>query len=247
MNIDFIDKIFKEYVNTFNMEDKNIYLKYEHTFEVVKLSEKIAERLNLNDDEIALAKTIAYLHDIGRFEQLAQTNSFKDSIMDHADYGIELLFTRGLIEKFNIDKKYYQVIEKAIRNHNKLEIIDKLEEDEEVFVKLIRDADKIDIYRVRVQYLNNEFNEVPSRVNMDDFFNHKCINIKNRENKSDSLLCVMAFIYDLNYKETIEVLKEIQYYENFFNNIKVIEIKEVKDIFEKIKKEAYEYLKIEEC
>ena len=246
MNIDFIDKAFKEYVNTFNMEDENIYLKYEHTFEVVKISEQIARKLNLNQQEIDLAKTIAYLHDIGRFEQVAKTNTFQDSVMDHADNGVDLLFNRNLIERFNIDKKYYQVIEKAIRNHNKLEIIDNLEKDEEVFVKLIRDADKVDIYRVRVKYLDNNFLEVPSQINLDDFFHHKCINLKNRKNKSDSLLCVMAFIYDLNYQETIEVLKDIGYYEKFFNNINVSEDKEVQDIFKKLKLEVYKYLEIEE-
>ena len=247
MNIDFIDKMFKEYVHTFNMEDENIYLKYEHTFEVVKFTENIAKKLNLTKKQIELAKTIAYLHDIGRFEQVSKTNTFQDSVMDHADNGVNLLFKRNLIEKFNIDKKYYQVIEKAIRNHNKLEIVDDLEKEEEVFVKLIRDADKVDIYRVRVKYLDNDFLEVPSKINIDDFYNHKCINLKNRQNKSDSLLCVMAFVYDFNYKETIEVLKETKYYEKFFNNINVSKDKEVQDIFNKLKEEVYKYLEIEEC
>lgn len=247
IDINFIDKIFKEYVNTFNIEDENIYLKYEHTLEVVNLIEQIANKLGLNAEQISLAKTIAYLHDIGRFEQVATTNTFQDSVMDHADNGVNLLFNRGLIKKFNIDKKYYQVIEKAIRNHNKLEIVDDLEKDEEVFVKLIRDADKVDIYRVRVKYLDNNFLEVPHEINLNDFYNHKCINLKNRKNKSDSLLCVMAFVYDFNYQETIEVLKETKYYEKFFDNINVSKEKEVKGVFEKLKKETYKYLNIKEC
>ena len=244
MDINFIDKTFKEYVNTFDMEDKNIYLKYEHTFEVVKFSENIARKLNLNEEEINLAKTIAYLHDIGRFEQVTQTNTFQDSVIDHADYGIDLLFNRGLIEKFDIDKKYYQVIEKAVKNHNKLQILDELEENEEVFVKLIRDADKIDIYRVRVKYLENLFEGVPQPININDFYNHNLIDLKNRKSKSDSLLCVMAFVYDFNFRQTKEVLKETNYYQEFIRSIKVDD--EVKDIFEKAKKEVYEYLEIEE-
>lgn len=245
MDINFIDKIFKEYVNTFDMTDKNIYLKYEHTFEVVKITEKIAKKLNLNEDGINLAKAIAYLHDIGRFEQVSKTNTFQDSVMDHADYGVDLLFNRHLIEKFNINHQYYQVIEKAIRNHNKLEIIDELTEDEEIFVKLIRDADKLDIYRVRVKYLDNNFTDIPSKINIDDFYHHKCINLKNRQNRSDSLLCVMAFVYDMNFKETIEVLKETKYYEQFFDNIKVNKQEEVQNIFNELKKEVYQYLEIE--
>ena len=245
MDINFIDKMFKEYVNTFNMEDENIYLKYEHTFEVVKFSEEIARKLNLNEEEINLAKAIAYFHDIGRFEQVTLTNTFQDSVMDHADYGIDLLFNRGLIEKFNIDKKYYQVIYKAVKNHNKLEILDEIEKEEDVFVKLIRDADKVDIYRVRVKYMDNIFEGVPQDINLNDFFNHKLINLKNKKTKSDSLLCVMAFVYDFNFKETKEVLKETNYYQEFINSIKVEE--EIKDIFDKAKKEVYKYLDIKEC
>lgn len=245
MDIEFIDQKFKEYINTFNIEDKNIYLKYEHTLEVVKFSESIARKLNLNEEEINLAKAIAYFHDIGRFEQVTQTNTFLDSVMDHADYGIDLLFNRGLIEKFNIDKKYYQVIYKAVKNHNKLEIIDELEKDEEIFVKLIRDADKIDIYRVRVKYMNNLFKGIPQEVNIKDFYRHKLINLKNIQTKSDSLLCVMAFVYDFNFKETKEVLKDTNYYQDFIENIKVDD--DVKDIFNKAKEEVYKYLDMKEC
>ncbi len=245
MDINFIDKTFKEYVNTFNMEDENIYLKYEHTFEVVKFSESIARKLNLSEEDTNLAKAIAYFHDIGRFEQVTLTNTFQDSVMDHADYGIDLLFNRGLIEKFNIDKKYYQVIYKAVKNHNKLEILDELEKDEEVFVKLIRDADKVDIYRVRVKYMENLFIGVPQEININDFYSHKLINLKNRKSKSDSLLCVMAFVYDFNFKETKEVLKETKYYQEFIRSIKVGD--EAKDIFNKAKEEVYRYLDIKEC
>ena len=245
MDIEFIDQKFKEYINTFNIEDKNIFLKYEHTFEVVKFSESIARKLNLNEEEINLAKAIAYFHDIGRFEQVTKNNTFLDSVMDHADYGIDLLFNRGLIEKFNIDKKYYQVIYKAVKNHNKLEIIDELEKDEEIFVKLIRDADKIDIYRVRVKYMNNLFKGIPQEVNINGFYRHKLINLKNIQTKSDSLLCVMAFVYDFNFKETKEVLKDTNYYKDFIENIKVDD--DVKDIFNKAKEEVYKYLDMKEC
>jgi len=243
MDIEFIEKAFKEYVNTFNMKDKNIYLKYEHTLEVVKIIELISKKMNLPQIDIDLAKTIAFLHDIGRFEQINKTNTFQDDILDHADNGIDLLFNRGLIEEFKVDKKYYEIIRKAIKYHNKLTILDEVEKSEELFVKLIRDADKVDIYRVRTKYLDNNFLEEPHNINLKDFYNHKCINLKNIKNKSDSILCVIAFIYDFNYKESIEVLKGTKYYQKFINNIKVGE--KVKKIFNNIKKEIYKYLEIE--
>lgn len=246
MNIDIIDQEFKKYVNTFDMNDKNINLKYEHTLEVVKITEAIAQKLNLNEEDTTLAKTIAYLHDIGRFEQIVKTNTFKDNAMDHADNGVDLLFNRGLIENFKIPEKYYHVIEKSVRNHNKLEIETGINKEEELFVKLIRDADKLDIYRVRHKYERETdiFKDIPQEQKLKDFYNHKSINIKDNKTKSDSLLCVISFVYDINFKESIEVLKNLGYFQKFINGITVTD--ERKDLFAEIKKEIYGYLNIKE-
>jgi hypothetical protein len=55
----------------------------------------------------------------------------------------------------------------------------------------------------------------------------------------------MAFVYDFNFKETKEVLKETNYYQDFIKSIKIDE--DVKDIFIKVKEEVYKYLDIREC
>ncbi len=246
MDIDLVEEEFKKYVNTFDMSNKNIMLKYEHTFEVVKIIEKIARRLNLNAEQITLSKIIAYLHDIGRFEQIVETNTFKDIKMDHADNGADLLFKRGLIKNFKIEEKYYHIIDVAIRNHNKLEIENDLNQEEKLFVKLIRDADKIDIYRVRHKYERETdiFGNVPQEYKLRDFYDHKSINIKDNKTKSDSLLCVISFVYDMNFEESIDVLKELGYFQKFINGITVTT--EQEELFLAIKKEIYKFLDIRE-
>lgn len=245
INIDIIDKEFKEYVKTFDMDNKDIYLKYEHTFEVVKVMELLCKKMNLDEEQTNLAKTIAYFHDLGRFEQLRSTNTYRDDLMDHAEYGADLLIKEDYISKFSIDEKYYQVIEKAVRHHNKLDVIGDLTKEEELFVKLIRDADKIDIYRVIVKFFESNFIVEPTEINLIDFYNHKAIDKKNIKNKSDSLLCQLAFIYDLNYQESIEALKDYKYYQKFIESINVSD--EEKETFNKIKQEVYKYLDIKEC
>ena len=101
--IDFIkaQKMFKEYLKKYNLEDGSIKLKIKHTYEVVKKSEYISKELELDEENIELAKLIALLHDIGRFEQVKQINDFSDSkSFDHADYGVEVLFNDNLIREF---------------------------------------------------------------------------------------------------------------------------------------------------
>ena len=219
--------------------------------------EKICNKMNLSEEKISLAKAIAYFHDLGRFEQLRSTNTYRDDLLDHAEYGADLLIKEDYIKKFSIDDKYYTIIEKAVRYHNKLSVNEDLTEEEELFVKLIRDADKVDIYRVMVKFFENNFlvgstkklfskNFLvePTKKVLDDFYSHKAINKKDIKNKSDSLLCQMAFTFDINYEESKEVLRETKYYQKFIDSINVGE--DVKEIFKSVKEEIYNYLNIEE-
>lgn len=67
-----------------------------------------------------MAKIIALLHDIGRFEQVKQTKDFADNKnFEHANYGVKVLFEDNLIRKFVKDNKYGNIIKKAIYNHNR--------------------------------------------------------------------------------------------------------------------------------
>ena len=66
-------EVFKEYLKDYDIENGSIKLKLRHTYEVVRKSEYIASRLGLNKENTELAKLIALLHDIGRFEQIKET------------------------------------------------------------------------------------------------------------------------------------------------------------------------------
>ena len=115
--------VFNEYVNNYDQNDDKVILKISHTYRVMERCQEIAASLNLDDENIQLAGLIGLLHDIGRFEQLKRYQSFIDSqTIDHANLGVTILFDDNLIEKFEIDKKYYPIIKTAIYNHNKYEI-----------------------------------------------------------------------------------------------------------------------------
>ena len=62
--------MFKKYLENYDSKYGKIDLKIRHTFGVVKASEFIANKLQLNNEDVELAKLIALLHDIGRFEQI---------------------------------------------------------------------------------------------------------------------------------------------------------------------------------
>lgn len=107
--IDFIkaQESFKEYLKDYDLENGSIKLKVKHTYEVVKKSEYIAIGLGLDRENIELAKIIALLHDIGRFEQIKEFNEFSDKNIEHAEFGVKVLFgEKFLISKFVENRKY---------------------------------------------------------------------------------------------------------------------------------------------
>ena len=55
---------FYEYVNTFDLDDKNISLKYHHSIRVMKKMLSLSHELSLNEEDTYLAKMIGLLHDI---------------------------------------------------------------------------------------------------------------------------------------------------------------------------------------
>ena len=125
MLIDMIEakKAFKEYVKKYNPEDEKIKIKIAHIERVAENSKRIAENLNLSQEDIELAELIGLLHDIGRFEQVRLYHTFvdKDSI-NHGEYGAKVLFEDGLIRKFIKDDKFDRIIKLAIVNHNRADI-----------------------------------------------------------------------------------------------------------------------------
>ena len=216
----------------------------------MKIAEQIATNLKLSEEQIQLATLIGLLHDIGRFKQYTDIglgNNLEG--FDHGDYGTKLLFKEGLIRKFIETNKYDEIIKKSIKNHNKFSIEAGLTQEELLFAKLIRDADKIDILyeSIDIYYKNNE-EEVNKSVLSEKIYNEftKKATIKKGKNVRlkfiDDITCVIAFIYDINYKTSFEIIKE----KNYIN--KIIDRYNFKDQATKIKvdeikKIANEYIK----
>lgn len=221
INFENAEKEFLKYINNFNLEDEATNRKKLHSFRVMKNSEILAKKLNLNKEEVELAKLIGLLHDIGRFEQYDRAKKFlNENKFDHGNYGEFILKQDNYIEKYISNRKYIPIILKAIKNHNKYKIEEGLTNKEEMFCKLIRDADKLDIlYETVCIYWKSE-KEVENIENSKISKNieeqlKKQEEIKKQGNEkfdsADHLLIILSFIYDINFKETFEIIQKQQY------------------------------------
>ena len=142
-------RTFDGYVAAYNADDPKIRLKIDHTYRVADLCERISRHAGAPDPD--LAWLCGMLHDIGRFEQVRRYNTFVDAVsVDHAALGADLLFQEGLLERFveDLPEQSRRLLECSIRCHSLYRLPAGLSEEETRYCNILRDADKIDIFRV---------------------------------------------------------------------------------------------------
>lgn len=151
MPLDILRKLYDEYVDTYRGQDGALppmmQLKRAHTGFVVKNATLIAdgERFDALTREVSLSA--ALLHDTGRYEQLLRFNTFKDSdSVDHAVFSHDIVKEKGWLDKAASPRP--DAILAAVLYHNRRELPDGLDEITLAASHTVRDADKLDIFRV---------------------------------------------------------------------------------------------------
>ncbi len=217
------------YVRSFKTSDRdlqqNINLKVSHTKRVCTQITKISRMLGLSDDESALAEIIALLHDIGRFEQISRYKTYNDSISeDHAELGIRILLEHDILGRF--ENSIRDLILCSIKNHNKKSLPDDESERCLFFTKLLRDADKLDILKVVTGYYLGKNRRENGMVvlNLPDtpgistevynaLKNKETVDIRLVRNLNDFKLLQAGWIFDINFKPTLAIIRENRYLE----------------------------------
>ncbi len=243
-----LEKWFTSYVMTFKYDNnelqRNIDIKREHTERVTEEIINIGKKLGLNDNELNLAEIIALFHDIGRFEQYNQYKTFSDNKSEnHAELGIKIL------KKYNVlgilDKEIQNLILCSIRYHNRPSV--PLEETEIClfYSRLIRDADKLDIWKVVTDYYHrkNGHRNVALELELPDtpgiskkvynaLMNRQFVEMKHVKNINDIKLLQAGWIYDINFEPTFYLIKERRYLEKIREVLP--ETTEINEIFDSI-------------
>ncbi len=213
-----IEKAKKElisHVQKLNLKDGKVEKKLEHILRVSKNCQKIAQKLELSQEEINLAKLIGLLHDIGRFEQYKITEPKELAKFDHGKAGVKILKEDNYIRKYMEDSKYDEIIYTAVYEHNKYELSKGLTKEQELFCKIIKDADKIDLlYEGAYVYWQepNRKKQIEegklSPKMLKDFYQYKLADNRNSISKTDQILTFTSFVFDLNFKFCLEILRK---------------------------------------
>jgi hypothetical protein len=144
---------------------KNIRLKQEHTAKVVEVMGLLAVGERLTASETCLARAVALLHDVGRFPQYRRWRTFRDSESDnHARLGLEVIRQQQVLQRLGPEDQL--LIEEAVRFHNLLAVPSQFKSPTDRYIRLIRDADKLDIWRVFEEYFQQPPAERASAVGL---------------------------------------------------------------------------------
>ena len=219
---------FDSYVEPFLATDaegiKNIQLKILHTKKVCAAMAMLATSEKLSENESLIASTVALLHDLGRFEQYRRWRTFLDGESDnHARMAIDLIRDKHILDSF--DPAEQLLISEAVRFHNMLAPPVKILSSTRLFINLIRDADKLDIWRVFVELLAQPLEERASAATLGmpdapDMVSDLCIAALNSGSIvplntitcfNDFKLLQISWIYDLNFATSRRILAERGY------------------------------------
>ena len=142
---------FPSFVAGFAGPDGSIHnthkVKQAHSTRVAGHCVAIASQLGWDSGHIAAAEALGLLHDVGRFPQFLRFGTLFDAkSIDHGELGREVVIGSGLLSASNAAER--QAILCGICHHNRLLLPDCAGPEAKAFLKLVRDADKLDIIRV---------------------------------------------------------------------------------------------------
>ncbi|MCB2196532.1 MAG: HD domain-containing protein [Bacteroidetes bacterium] len=232
---------------------ENIEIKVDHCWKVSAEIVGLARNLRLPESDVLLAEIIGLFHDVGRFRQYVRYQTFSDSkSQNHAELALDVLQEYEVLNDLSDEEQ--EIIQKAILNHSRAEIIPDENEKVNFCSKLIRDADKLDIWRLITEYymvkeqkenmtlqleLPDE-DEVTDEV-LEAILNKQVVLKESMKTLNDFKLLQIAWLFDLNFSYSIQRVYKKRYLNKIFDSLPHNDkIKQVQEIVKSYFKEHIE-------
>lgn len=201
----------------------NIRLKKDHSDRVIQEILWMADQLGMDNESRDLAAVMALFHDIGRFAQYARYRTFVDHRSEnHAELGVKILQQHQVLDCLPADQA--DLICRVISYHNRAALPDDDTEECLFYARLLRDADKLDIWRVLIdhyQHRNQEDNpavelgladtsDISDQV-YDRVVNKDIVNARHVKNLNDFKLLQIGWVFDINFTPALQQVKDRGY------------------------------------
>jgi len=195
---------FHNYYYSFYSSDPEIMnmvkLKESHSVRVAKNARELAKSIGLSGEKADLAEVIGLLHDIARSEQ-AHFKTFNDLIsFDHGDRGVLRIEEAGILD--TLGRETQEIILFSIQHHNKM-TVPSASMNKMLFADIIRDADKLDIFRILPPVREEHHYSLPL---VELLRKGRVLPYSEVKTTADKRLIRIGWFYDINYKWTLTQL-----------------------------------------
>lgn len=200
-------------------------LKLEHSCRVEEESAELAADLDMEAGEIRFAGMLGLLHDAGRFEQYRRHGTFSDRRSeDHGALGARVLAEHSVLA--DLPQRSRTIALRAVAYHNRAVLPGDEGEDCLLHSRLLRDGDKLDIYRVVTSYYHRpqeardrtieldlpDTHEVSEEV-LEDLSCGNIVDASNVRTLNDFKLLQIGWVHDINYRPTLDRVARRRYLE----------------------------------
>lgn len=224
------------YMKSFYSDDaevqQGILIKEKHTGYVTANCVELAKFLKLSTHDTELAEIIGLFHDVGRFRQYSIYKTFNDADSeDHADLALKVIAELEFFKELSAQD--YELVKFAIQNHNKKTVAPTDDARKILFAKIIRDADKLDIYRVLEPFLaQDDADKMPNFIKstsklvadispdfVENFVTGEQADYRKIRTNGDRKIVRLMWLYDINFSWTMKKIVERGYIEKIVSNL----------------------------
>ena len=201
-----------------------------HSMRVASYSALLSKYVLQTDEERNIAEVIALFHDYGRAVLIVQGNESPINIQhNHAALSAKLVQQMEFYSKLPADVQI--TIHKAIESHNKLKLPKLDSEQQTIYSKLLRDADKLDILESSYRFFK-EKNGLQPLVTLDlinqvevsekiikSILAGKTASVEDMKSMNDYRLLLLSMAFDLNFKYSFRILSEKQLTQKIYETL----------------------------
>lgn len=220
---------FASYCDSFRNGDpavqRNYDLKRQHTCNVCRDALIVAQ--GMSPRFLMLAEVAALCHDLGRFPQYRDYGTFKDSdSLNHAHLSAQIMKRHAPLHF--LSGAEFSRVDTAVRMHNAFQVPAGLPPETDALLRLLRDADKLDIWRVFIEYFYAPeperasaaglgFPDLPgcSPEPLAAVAAGRMVQLSALKSLNDFKLLQVSWIYDINHPKALRLISERGILERF--------------------------------
>jgi len=200
-----------------------------HSLRVVSNSNMLADVLLQTEEERKIAVINAMFHDFGKASLLSKDIEPLVIQREHATASTKIIQQMDFFQSLSAEVQL--IILRAVECHNLIRL-PKLDNDQQIlFAKILRDADKLDVFDASFRYfkerysiqplvtreLNNSI-EISDRI-LKNIWAGKPAAYEDMKSLNDYKLLLISMVYDLNFKYTFRVMSEKQYIQKIYETL----------------------------